>query len=316
VQRAGDVIPQVLEVDLTKRKANSQKFTFPKNCPACDAAIVKSQEEDVVLRCSGGISCDAQLKELLKHFVSKDAFDISGLGKKQIENFFAEKKIRSFADIFTLEKRDQFALEPLKNKEGWGEKSSENLFFSINQKRKISLEKFIYAIGIRYVGEATAKAISYHFISYENFKNKMTLFANLDKDKMLQDQDFQDFVALDGIGEKLAESIIEYFKDKRNIKMIDDVIIELEIIDAKLKTTNSKLAGKSIVFTGTMQAMTRAESKKKAEDLGMKVVGAVSLKTDFVVAGKDSGSKLKKAQELNIKVLNEQEWHELIKENN
>ena len=315
VQRAGDVIPQVVEVDLQKRKPHSQQFIFPKNCPICGSEIVKSKDEDVVLRCSGGISCDAQLKELLKHFVSKDAFDIAGLGKKQIENFFAEGRIKNFADIFTLEKRDKTSAESLKDKEGWGDKSSENLFFAINQKRQVSLEKFIYAIGIRYVGQATAKLLANHFIFYENFRNKMMTFANLGQDELKQSQDFQDFVALDGIGEKMAESIIEYFKDTRNLQMIDGVTVELKIIDAAPNVTNSALAGKSIVFTGTMQGMTRAESKKKAEDLGMKVVGAVSSKTDFVVAGEEAGSKLKKAQELNIKILDEKEWRNLIKEN-
>lgn len=138
----------------------------------------------------------------MKHFVSKDAFDIAGLGKKQIENFFSEGRIKSFADIFTLEKRDKISVEPLKDKEGWGEKSIENLFWAINQKRIISLEKFIYAIGIRYVGQATAKLIANHFLSYQNFKEKMVKLANLTPEKMLSDQDFQDFVALDGIGEK------------------------------------------------------------------------------------------------------------------
>ncbi len=317
IQRAGDVIPQVLEVDFSKRDSNSQPFVFPQNCPVCDAKIVKSNEEDVVLRCSGGIDCAAQLKELLKHFVSKDAFDIAGLGKKQIENFFNEGRIKSFADIFTLQKREEQplqTLQPLKEKEGWGEKSIENLYFAINQKRQISFEKFIYAIGIRYVGESTAKMIAKHFISYKNFKDKMLKIASLSNEEKLQDQDYQDFVALDGIGEKMAESIIDYFKDAKNLKLIDDVEPELQIADAVVALTNSPLAGKSIVFTGTLAAMTRAESKKKAEDFGMKVVGSVSSKTDYVVAGEDSGSKLKKAQELNVKILNEEEWLQLIKQ--
>ncbi|MSP33748.1 MAG: NAD-dependent DNA ligase LigA [Rickettsiales bacterium] len=310
VQRAGDVIPQVVAVDHDKRKPDSEKFIFPEHCHVCGAKIIKS-EDDVVLRCSGGISCAAQLKELLKHFVSKDAFDIVGLGKKQIENFFNEGKIKTFADIFTLEKRDKSSEELLKNKEGWGDKSAENLFFAINQKRDISLEKFIYSIGIRYVGQATAKLIANHFIFYKNFKDKMVKLAELSPDKMLLDQDFQDFVALDGIGEKMAESIIDYFRDTKNLRMINDVEGELKIYDTVVVRSNSSLAGQSIVFTGTMSGMTRAESKKKAEELGMKVVGSVSAKTNYVVAGADAGSKLKTAQELNIKILNEEEWREL-----
>ena len=314
VQRAGDVIPQVVEVDLSKRKSTSEKFIFPENCPVCGAKIIKS-EDDVVLRCSGGISCSAQLKELLKHFVSKDAFDIAGLGKKQIENFFNEGRIKSFADIFTLEKREKTSFEPLSNKEGWGDKSIENLFFAINQKREISLEKFIYAIGIRYVGQATAKLISSHFISYQNFKDKMIKIAKLTSEEMPADQDFQDFVALDGIGEKMAESIIDYFRDAKNLQMINEVDGELNIQDMVVIRSDSALAGKSIVFTGTLESMTRAESKKKAEEMGMKVVGSVSAKTDYVVAGSDAGSKLKKAQELNVKILNEEEWGKLCTKN-
>ncbi len=342
VQRAGDVIPQVLEVDLTKRPTESRPFGFPKNCPVCNSAIVK-QEEDVVLRCSGGISCAAQLKETLKHFVSKDAFDIAGLGKKQIENFFDEGRIKSFSDIFTLEKRDKILensnenilenslknqtaqflelqastdenknLESLKNKEGWGEKSVENLFFAINQKRQISLEKFIYAIGVRRVGQATAKLIANHFISYKNFAEKIFAITKLSPEEMLQNQDFQDLMALDGIGEKMAAAIIDYFRDEKNLQMIIALEPELAIADS-IRTSNTLLSGKSIVFTGTLERTGRAEAKNKAEELGMKVVGSVSIKTNFVVAGAEAGSKLKKAQELNVKILSEEEWEEMIK---
>lgn len=314
VQRAGDVIPQVLEVDLSKRPTDSHIFNFPKKCPVCQSEIIKS-EDDVVLRCSGGISCAAQLKELLKHFVSKDAFDIAGLGKKQIENFFDEGRIKNFADIFTLEKRDSQSAQPLINKEGWGEKSTQNLFFAINQKRIISLEKFIYAIGIRHVGQVISKLIASHFISYKNFRNKMAEMAKLSDDELSQNHDYQDFTAIDGIGEKMARSITDYFLDKKNLQMIDDVAQELTIQDAVIIHSDSALAGKSIVFTGTLSRMTRAEAKKKAEELGMKVVGSVSSKTDYVVAGEDSGSKLKKAQELSLKILTEEEWEDLIREN-
>ncbi len=313
VQRAGDVIPQVLEVDFSKREKNSAQFVFPQNCPICNAKIIK-QNEDVILRCSGGLSCEAQLKETLKHFVSKDAFDIAGLGKKQIENFFADGRIKSFADIFTLQKRDEVAVCKLSQKEGFGEKSVENLFFAINQARKISLEKFIYAIGIRHIGQTTAKMIALHFSTYKNFKESLMKISKLSNEEILQDVDFQDFVAIDGIGEKMAKAVVEYFKDARNLKMLEDVENELQIEDAKKPTLNSsQFAGKSIVFTGTLEKMSRQEAKKKAEDLGMKVVGSVSAKTDFVVAGSEAGSKLKKAQELNVKILSEEEWLEMAK---
>ncbi len=301
IQRAGDVIPQVVEVDFGKRKSDLVPFTFPKNCPVCNSEVVKI-EDDVVLRCLGGLSCEAQLKETLKHFVSKDAFDIVGLGKKQIENFFIEGRIRSFADIFKLEKNEETAQNPLKGKLGWGEKSIENLFAAINSKRKVALEKFIYAIGIRHVGETTAKLLAQHFVSYRNFKEKML---------EMSEHDYEDLVALDGIGEKMAKAVLDYFRDERNLKMVLDLDGELEIEDAVQKYSNSEFAGKSIIFTGTLERMTRAEAKKKAEDLGMKVVGSVSSKTDFVVAGSEAGSKLKKANELGLKVLDEEGWYRL-----
>jgi DNA ligase (NAD+) len=303
IQRAGDVIPQVLEVDLSKRKAEAKSFEFPQNCLVCGSEIAQI-EDDVILRCSGSFSCHAQLKETLKHFVSKDAFDIAGLGKKQIENFFNEGRIKSFADIFTLEKREKLSENPLAKKTGWGAKSIENLFFAINSKRQISLEKFIYAIGIRHVGQSTAKLMAQHFISYENFKNFMLNSS---------DEKLQEFISLDGIGEKMALAITSYFKDNRNLKMVLDLEKELTILDCKKEQGASKFSGKSIVFTGSLEKMSRSEAKKTAEDLGFKVVGSVSAKTDFVVAGSDAGSKLKKAQELNLNILDEESWLEIAK---
>ncbi len=311
IQRAGDVIPQVLEVDFSKRKSDSVAFTFPKNCPVCGFEIVKN-DDDVILRCNGGLSCAAQLKETLKHFVSKDAFDITGLGKKQIENFFIEGRIKSFADIFRLEENEKNSANPLHEKPGWGEKSIENLFLAINQKRKISLEKFIYAIGIRHVGETTSKVLAQHFISYKKFIEVMLKLAKLES---AQDQEeYQTFVAIDGIGEKMAQAVLDYFRDERNLKMVLDLENELQIEDAVIKNSDSKFAGKSIIFTGTLEKMTRAEAKKKAEDLGMKVVGSVSSKTDFIVAGSEAGSKLKKANELGLEILNEDDWLEMSNE--
>ena len=229
IQRAGDVIPQVLEVDLSKRPENSVAFSFPKNCPVCGNEVVKV-EDDVVLRCSGGLSCEAQLKETLKHFVSKDAFDIVGLGKKQIENFFFEGRIRSFVDIFRLEENEKTSENPLKGKLGWGEKSIENLFFAINQKRNIPLEKFIYAIGIRHVGETTAKLLAQHFISSKYFLEVMLSLSKYENESLNEHREYQDFVALDGIGEKMAQAVLDYFRDERNLKMILDLEKELRII--------------------------------------------------------------------------------------
>lgn len=317
VQRAGDVIPQVIEVDLSQRNSNCRIFEFPNNCPVCSSKIVKFND-DIVLRCSGGLFCEAQLIETLKHFVSKDAVDIAGLGKKQIENFFNDGRIRSFADIFTLEEKEKNHPNPLINLDGWGAKSVENLFLAINQKRQISLDKFIYAIGIRHVGETTAKTLANHFVSYDKFINffkKFSQYSNhdlLNKNLSNDLNEYFDFIAIDGIGEKMAIALLDFFRDNSNIKMIEDLAKLLTIYDVKNLVSKSPMSGKSIVFTGTMTKMTRAEAKKTAEELGMKVLGAVSAKTNFLVAGEDSGTKLKTARELNIKILNENEWLELI----
>jgi len=319
IQRAGDVIPQILEVDLSNRSSDSKPFYFPANCLICGSKIIKS-DDDVVLRCLGGLNCSAQLQETLKHFVSKDAFDIVGLGKKQIENFFLEERIRSFADIFLLEEREKNSTNPLKEKNGWGEKSLENLFFAINQRRKISLSKFIYAIGIRHIGETIAKTLAQHFISFSKFKNFVDKYANLSREKLanIQNQnqdncdDYREFCAIDGIGEKIVYALMDYFADSLNYKMFDDVVHCLDIQDEIVLSSNSILANKTVIFTGSLEKMTRSEAKKKAEDLGMKVVGAISKKTDFVISGTEAGSKLKKAQELGLKILNEEEWLNLI----
>ena len=310
IQRAGDVIPQVLEVDLTKRKSDSKAFQTPQNCPSCGAQVVKT-DDDVVLRCPNSFNCEAQIRESLKHFVSKDAFDIEGLGKKQIDNFFSEGRIKNFVDIFKLEAREgqlDNGLTPLLQKEGWGEKSAQNLFDSINKKRQIELYRFIYALGIRYTGEITAKLLANSYVSFSNFKEKMSAIALLDESELENDENYQNFIAIDGVGEKMARTLIEYFKEEQNLKMLDELEKELEIKDADLSSFDSEFAGKTIVFTGTLNQMGRAEAKQRAESLGMKVMGSVSKKTNFVVAGESAGSKLKKAQEFGVKILSEEEW--------
>ncbi len=309
VKRAGDVIPQIIETDISKRQEGSQRFEFPRDCPSCGSRIIKF-EDDVVLRCTNGLNCQAQLVETLKHFVSKDALDIAGLGKKQIENFYEDGLIKSFADIFTLQERNSKVKEEkkLENKEGFGEKSTNNLFAAINQKREVSLEKFIYSIGIRHIGITTAKIIAGHFGNYENFKKTMIRFSKLSEEDLKINADFKEVQSIDGIGDKTALAIIDYFRDKKAKKMIDDLDKLLTIKDVAAINSNSKLAGKSIVFTGSLEKMSRQEAKNTAEGLGMKVKGSVSAKTDYVVAGSDAGSKLKKAQELGVKVLSEEEW--------
>jgi len=317
IQRAGDVIPQILEVDFNHRNSpnyQSKNFEFPQNCPVCGSEIVKNNE-DVVLRCSGGLSCEAQLIETLKHFVSKDAFDISGLGKKQIENFFYEGRIKAFKDIFTLEKNEKISENSLRAKAGWGDKSVDNLFLAINQKRQIEFDRFIYAIGIRHVGQTNSKVIANYFGNIENFVNffkNLTKISNEDLIEKRISNEFHEFCALDGVGEKMPLAILDFFRSELNLKMLEDVILELNILEAKKIISNSPLAGKSVVFTGTMEKMSRSEAKKIAEDLQMRVVGSISAKTDYLVAGDEAGSKLKKAQELNIKILSESEWLKLI----
>ena len=312
VQRAGDVIPQVLEVDLSKRKPDSTTFIFPKFCPSCGSAVIKS-EDDVVLRCPNNLGCEAQIKESLKHFVSRNAFDVEGLGKKQIDNFFEEGRIKNFVDIFKLEEREKTSPNPLLQKEGWGGKSVQNLFIAINSRRKIELYRFIYALGIRYAGEATAKLLANNYVSYKNFKEKMVLIAGLKSDELEQNSTYQDFVSIDGIGSKMAKVILQYFAEEKNLEMLNNLEKELDISDASLAHFAHNLAGKSVVFTGTLTNMTRSEAKEKAEKCGMKVLGSISSKLDFLVAGIDPGSKLKKANELGIKILSEEEWIEIIK---
>ena len=309
VQRAGDVIPQVVGVDFSKREGETEKFEFPKNCPICNSQVIKI-EDDVVLRCSGGLSCDAQLQETIKHFVSKDALDIVGLGKKQVDNFFTE----SFADIFMLEKNEETAENPLITKEGWGGKSVENLFKAINEKRQISLEKFIYAIGIRHVGQSTAKLLAGHFITYENFLNSMILLKELSKDELFESNIYKELEAIDGLGKKMIEAILDYFRDEKSLKMLLDLKDLMQVQEFVTSNKNLKFAGKTIIFTGTLEKTTRAEAKKISEDLGFKVVGSISAKTDFVIVGESAGSKLKKANELGLKILNEDQWLELINE--
>jgi DNA ligase (NAD+) len=306
VQRAGDVIPQVLEVIKESRPINSKPYQFPSHCPVCGSNVVKT-ENDVVIRCPNKFICNSQRKESIKHFVSKDAFDIEGLGKKQVDNFFEEERIKNIVDIFKLEEKEKTNSNPLIKKEGWGEKSTTNLFNAINSKRKIDLHRFIYALGIRYVGENTAKLLANNYTSFANFKNKMILAAN---DKNLENnQEWGYLTSIDGIGIKMAEAIIEYFAELKNIEILEELLKELEIIDAKSNhKADSPFSGKTIIFTGSLAKMTRKEAKETAESLGMKVQGSVSSQTDLLVAGEKAGSKLKKANELGIKILSEEEW--------
>jgi DNA ligase (NAD+) len=297
IQRAGDVIPQVVEVVAEKRIENSAAFSYPSFCPACGSHAVR-EEGEVARRCTGGLICPSQAVERLKHFVSRLAFDIEGLGSKIIEEFYAEGLIKTPADIFTLEMRDKASLTPLRVREGWGDVSVKNLWASINKRRDIGLERFIYALGIRQVGESTAKRLAGYF---ENVSS------------LLQVKDIKVLTSVESIGESIAIDIIEFFAEPHNQKIIAELLQQVKVNDyIPAQTVDSPVAGKTVVFTGSLIKMTRAEAKSRAESLGAKVAGSVSVKTDFVVAGEDAGSKLTKARELNLVVLSEDEWISLI----
>ena len=309
IQRAGDVIPQVVGVLTEKRPAGAAEFVFPHTCPECGAHAIR-EEDEAVRRCTGGLTCPAQAIERLKHFVSRDAFDIEGLGGKIIETFYKEKIITGPVDIFTLEKRnngsrdDLFATDNglhLEAREGWGKKSAANLFKAINERRRISLARFIYALGIRQVGAATSRLIAQNFESFDNFAAE-TEAGRTEK-----------LLAIDGIGESMAHDIVEFFKEEHNLATIRRLRQEVTVEDfAEQVNNDSPLAGKTLVFTGTLARLTRSEAKAKALAAGAKVAGSVSKNTDYVVLGEAAGSKAKKAAELGIVTLSEEEFLNLL----
>ena len=304
VQRAGDVIPQVVSVDISRRQAGAEKYIFPKICPICGSHAVR-EEGEVAWRCSGGLACEAQVVERIRHFVSRGALDIEGLGEKQIQTFWQAGLIKNVTDIFALKDR---AVE-IENREGWGKKSLENLLNAIEKSRDISLEKFIFALGIRHIGEVTAKLLAREYGSAEKWFEMM---RNLPPTLTLPPNGGGDIRNINGIGEIVAQSLADFFAEDHNVEIVAKLLHILRIADAKIAKNNSPVSGKTVVFTGTLIKMTRAEAKEKAENLGAKVASSVSVNTDFVVAGADAGSKLKKASELGVKVLSEDEWLELI----
>ncbi len=306
IQRAGDVIPQVLGFVEEKRKKGAKKYIFPDHCPVCNSLAIR-EEGEVAVRCTGGLICDAQVVERLKHFISRNAFDIEGMGTKVIEAFWADGLIKAPADIFTLEKRDKNSLTPIRARDGWGEQSAKNLFESINARRDIELNRFIYALGIRQIGEATAKRLAASYGMLEALQSAMQAAQDHESEA------YQDLLNIEDIGPSVADDLIGFFAEPHNIDVLNDLTAELSIkpYDAP-DMEDSPVAGKTVVFTGTLETLSRAEAKAKAESLGAKVAGSVSKKTDYVVAGADAGSKLKKAKELGVNVLSEQEWIDLI----
>ncbi len=313
VQRAGDVIPQVLDVVMEKRPAAAKKYEFPTKCPVCGSHAVREKNEktgklDSVTRCTGGLVCRAQATEHLKHFVSRNAYDIEGFGTKQVDFFFeaedASLQIRTAPDIFTLKKRQEASpLMKLENIDGFGKVSVKKLFDAIDERRSIALNRFIYALGIRHVGETTAKLLARHYGTYEALEKAMKEAADLSGDA------WNDLNNIEGIGEIVARAIVEFFKEPRNLDVVDRLRKEVTPQAAEqVAASDGPVAGKTVVFTGSLERFTRDEAKARAEGLGAKVAGSVSKKTDYVVAGPGAGSKLDKARELGVEVMTEDEW--------
>ncbi|HQF31699.1 MAG TPA: NAD-dependent DNA ligase LigA, partial [Hyphomicrobiales bacterium] len=314
VQRAGDVIPQIVDVDLSRRPANAAPFESRTTCPVCGSHAVREVNEktgrkDAVRRCTGGLVCPAQAVERLKHFVSRNALDIEGLGSKQIEAFFTDGLIRRPADIFTLAEQDRTSLKKLKDREGWGAKSVQNLFAAIEERRDVALNRFVFGLGIRHVGETTAKVLARHYGTMEDLR--AGALAARDRDG----EAYAELIDIDGIGETVADALIEFFAEAHNEEELDRLLAEVRPASmAALEASGSPVAGKTVVFTGSLERMTRDEAKAMAERFGAKVAGSVSKKTDLVVAGPGAGSKLKKAEEFGVEVIDEDAWFELVGE--
>jgi DNA ligase (NAD+) len=305
IQRAGDVIPQVVAVVMEKRSKKSHPFRFPDTCPVCRSRAVR-EEGMVARRCTGGLVCPAQARERLKHFVSRMAFDIEGLGRKHIEAFYEDGLIKTPADIFKLEAR----ATDIEEREGWGAQSAKNLLDAIEERRRISLDRFIYALGIPQVGEATAKLLARHYGTLDAWRAAMSAAS-----KDSESEAYHELDAIDGIGPSVAADILAFFAEPHNRTVLDALAKEVNVAAVKAPAASgSPVAGKTVVFTGTLEKMTRHEAKARAETLGAKVAGSVSKKTDLVVAGPGAGSKLKDAQTFGVTVISEDEWLRLIGE--
>ncbi len=350
VYRAGDVIPKVADVDLSKRPEDAQPYVFPATCPECGSEAIR-EEGDAVRRCTGGLVCPAQAVEKLKHFVSRAAFDIEGLGAKQVEQFYRDGWIKEPADIFELKTRYGSGMQQLKNREGWGDKSASNLFDAIDEKRKIELNRVIFALGMRHVGEVVAKDLAKHYLSWaamiaavdqavpavERYRKAEAAVEDERKAaasagrraRIKETQDavwaeepkvapearaaWDDLVGIDGIGAIVAVSLVTSLHQEAERASVDRLVAHLDIQDAERPATEgSPVAGLTVVFTGTLEKMTRAEAKARAETLGAKVSGSVSKKTDIVVAGPGAGSKEDKARELGVRLMDEDAWLALI----
>jgi len=315
IQRAGDVIPQVLEVVKDKRPEDSKPFEFPDTCPCELRTPIVRPEGEAVARCSGELACPRQQRQRLIHFVSREAFDIEGLGGKHISAFWSDGLIKSPADIFRLHDHRDVILA----REGWGEKAVDNLMNAIEARRTIPLDRFIYALGIRQVGQVTARLLARVYGGFEAWREAMEAAskeraANPDEVKKpeLVGEHYAQLCDIDQVGMSVADDVAAFFAEAHNLQAVDDLAAELAIEPLEAQATDSPISGKTVVFTGSLETMSRSEAKARAETLGAKVAGSVSKKTDYVVVGADAGSKAKKAQELGVETLTEQEWLALI----
>ncbi len=321
VQRAGDVIPQIVEVVLDKRPSDSVAYDFPDTCPACGAHAVheirQDGERDAVRRCTGGLSCPAQARERLKHFVSRRAFDIEGLGTKQIDEFWALDVLRTPVDIFKLATHAQnppasWTYGSGKNK-GELKESMKKLFAAIDARKTIALERFLFALGIRHIGETTAKLLARHYQSVEALQAAILQIA--EQDTNISQPARAELEAIDGVGETMIDALVGFFTESHNREIVQGLLAAGIVTQApEAVNTASPIASKTVVFTGTLEQMTRAEAKARAEQLGAKVSGSVSAKTDILVAGPGAGSKLKKAEALEVEIMSEEAWLALIKD--
>ena len=301
VQRAGDVIPQIIGVLKEKRSKGAKQFRFPEKCPACGSLAVRPPGE-AVRRCTGGLICPAQRVERLIHFVSRPAFDIDGLGEKTIQEFYAEGWLKGPADLFRLPRREA----EIAGREGWGATSARNLVRAIEARRRIPLERFIYALGIRRIGEANARLLARHYGNFANWRTQMLAATEEGSDPR------EALGSIVGIGPSIAQELADFFVEARNVKTLDELAAELTIEDAtQVAAADSAIAGKIVVFTGTLETMTRPEAKARAEALGARVTDSVSKKTDLVVLGTDAGSKARRASELGVRTISEAEWRTL-----
>ncbi|MDB5623864.1 MAG: ligase LigA, partial [Devosia sp.] len=312
VQRAGDVIPQIVDVVIEQRAPDAEPFVYPHICPACGSEALREINEktgklDSVRRCTGELICPAQAVENLKHFVGRNAMDIDGLGDKQVALFYAEGRIARPADIFTLRARDERSTKKLKDVEGFGAVSVRKLFDAIDARREPELDRFIFALGIRHVGETTAALLARTFGTIEALRDSAVDAASH------QGEISAVFPQINGIGETVRSSVLAFFGNERNIQALDELLKEVKPRPyVVVIAADSVVAGKTVVFTGSLEKMTRSEAKAMAERLGAKVAASVSAQTDILVAGPGAGSKLKKAEELGVEVISEDDWFERV----